>query len=61
MIGAKKAYDELVKNAIEKPTERQFPQGTPRGAGQKSTDWPYLLRPTPNLDTGPNGDLDLIN
>lgn len=61
LVGAKRAYTELLKNAINPPQNKQFPGTLPRGAGQKSWDWPYLNPPIDQLETGPEGQLDILN
>ena len=64
VMSAKKAYLEMLKAAMPKTIEYQMPSTLPRGAGQKpwrSNGSPFMDAPTDPLETGPDGELDLIN
>jgi hypothetical protein len=59
MMLAKKSYDTLLARAAM-PSEQQFPETLPRGAGQKPWRYngPFMPRPVDPVLTGPEGKLE---
>lgn len=61
-LGAKKAYLTMLSKSMASPMEYQMPATLPRGAGQKQyNSRPFVNPPQNRLETGPDGELELIN
>lgn len=58
---AKRTYMSMLSKTMVPVYEMQLPATLGRGAGRKNLERPFSDTPTDNINTGPEGQLDLFN